>query len=298
MRRLLIGLALGLVMLSPVSAQQRTFATPEEAARAVVNAFGSDNRSQIMAIFGPRVKDLIDTTNPEEDRARRQEIAAAAARVSVFEKQKNGSMIWVVGDEVWPFPVPLVPAGKGWRWDTAAGHEEVLKRRVGRNELAAIKMLRALAQAQMTYAATDWDGDGVFEFAQRIMSTPGQHDGLYWKAGPDEDPSPLQGLEQSARTDLHGKTWMGYRFKLLTGQGPQAPGGKFSYLINGNMFIGYAVLAYPADYGKSGIQTFLLNRYGEVREADLGRDTTRIAEKITLYNPGKAWKLVPYSGIY
>lgn len=295
LKQLAIGGALALLLMAPGTAQQRVFKTPQEAATAVTNAFASDNQGQILAIFGPQARDLLDSTNPEEDRARRQEVAAAASRVSVWEKNSNGSMTWVVGSEVWPFPVPLVKAGNGWRFDTAAGHDEVLKRRVGRNELAAIKMLRSIADAQMVYAATDWDGDGVFEFAQRIFSTPGSHDGLYWKE--DGTPSPLEGLEASAKTNLHNKVWMGYRFKLLTGQGAKAPGGKFSYLINGNMFIGYAVLAYPADYGRSGLMTFLLNRYGEVREANLGPNTASVAQKMAVYDPGPSWKLVPYSGI-
>ncbi len=276
-------------------AEPKTFASPEDAVKAVVKAFDSDNEQQILAIFGPEARELLETADAAESAILRERIARAAEKSSQFQKEKNGTVTWVVGEEVWPFPIPLIHTKKGWRFDTEAGYDEVLRRRVGRNELAVIKLLRALAQAQMAYASRDYDEDGVFEFAQKLHCTPGKRDGLYWDASQGE-PSPMESFADTVKEYLkrktHDKTWMGYRLRLLTSQGPAAPGGKFNYIVNGNMILGYAVLAYPVDYRNTGIMSFMLNHYGQIRQADLGPDTVAVAEKMTVYNPGKNWSLL------
>ncbi len=294
-KRILTTAVLAFSLMGTGLADQKTFPTPEEAVKAVVRAFDNDSEQQILAIFGPEARELLETADQAESGILRERIARASEKRSALQKEKNGTLTWVVGEEVWPFPVPLVHTKKGWKFDTEAGYDEVLRRRVGRNELAVIKLLRAMAEAQMQYASKDWDEDGVFEFAQKLKCSPGKRDGLYWDASEGE-PSPMESFAETVKEYLqrktHDRTWMGYRLKLLTAQGPAAPGGKFNYIINGNMILGYAVLAYPVDYRKSGIMSFLLNHYGQIRQADLGPDTAQLAEKMTVYNPGKDWVLV------
>ncbi len=295
LRHTLTIAVLALSLMGTGLADQRTFPTPEEAIKALVKAFDNDNEQQILAIFGPEARELLETEDKAESGILRERITRAYEKRSAFQKAKNGTLTWMVGEDVWPFPVPLIHTKKGWKFDTEAGYDEVLRRRVGRNELAIIKLLRAMAVAQMKYASKDWDEDGVFEFAQKLNCSPGKRDGLYWDVREGE-PSPMESFVETVREYLqkktHDRTWMGYRLKLLTSQGPAAPGGKFNYIVNGNMILGYAVLAYPVDYRKSGIMCFLLNHYGQIRQADLGPNTARLAEKMSVYNPDKNWVLV------
>jgi hypothetical protein len=204
----------------------------------------------------------------------------------------------VVGKNRWPFPVPIVREGKAWRFDGTIGREEIGNRRVGRNEIFAIQVCRAFVLAQREYASKDRDGDGVLEYAQRIVSTRLQQDGLYWEAREGSEPSPMGPLLAAAATGepitgVAPKPFHGYHYKLLTAQGKSAPGGEKSYLKNAQLVDGFALLAYPAEYGKSGVMSFTVNHRGVIFEQDLGKDTLAIAEKVTQYDPDSNWLPVP-----
>jgi hypothetical protein len=191
-------------------------------------------------------------------------------------------------------PIPLVKSGAGWRFDLAAGAEEIINRRIGRNELSAIEVLRFYVDAQRQYAAKPRDGTKVRQFAQNLGSSPGKQDGLYWDADPvkGEELSPLGPLIKNAASRKSGTPYNGYYYKILKGQGAAAPAGRYSYVINGRMLAGYALIAYPADYGISGVKTFIVNHYGDVYEKDLGANTAQRAAAINEYNPDSTWKAV------
>ena len=216
---------------------------------------------------------------------------------SKLEPNADGSLTVVMGRQDWPMPVPLVKEEQGWRYDTAAGIEEIDDRRIGSNELTAIGLLRSYVDAQLQYAQEDRDGDKVLEYAQKIVSAPGQQDGLYWQAQAGAELSPLGPLvaEADAYTkDYHkrGEPYHGYYFKILTAQGANPPGGKYDYIINGNMIAGFAMVAWPADYGHSGVMTLAVNHQGTVFEKDFGDDTAKLAPEITAYDPDQSWEAV------
>ena len=199
----------------------------------------------------------------------------------------DGSVSMVVGYEAWPFPIPLVKTDTGWRFNTDAGFEEVLKRRIGENELTAITTLRAYVAAQRQYAAQPRDGTEVRQFAQKLQSAPGKKDGLYWAANTSEEPSPGGTEIKDSKTP-----YTGYYFKILTAQGAAAPGGKYNYIINGHLIGGFAMIAWPADYGKTGVMTLLVNHYGDVYQKDLGPNTAVLAAGMSEYNPDSSWSKV------
>lgn len=211
-------------------------------------------------------------------------------------------MTLTVGRSNWPFPVPIVRRDGTWFFDTQAGREEILNRRIGENELNTIEVCRACVLAQREYFARDWDNDDVFEYARRFRSTPGKKDGLYWPVAGDEEPSPLGPLVAQAHAEGYGKKegeksekrspYHGYYFKILTKQGMNAPGGKYDYVINGHMIGGFAIVAWPAEYGSSGIMTFIVNQRGKVYQKDLGPNTAEIGKEMTEYNPDGEWTLV------
>jgi hypothetical protein len=208
-------------------------------------------------------------------------------------------MVLEVGADAWPFPIPLVKAANGWHFDTEAGLEELLNRRIGRNELDVLRVMRAYVQAQRDYASRDRDGDEVLEYAQRLFSSAGQADGLYWPPDLNGEISPLGPLFAYAQAEGYGtrlpatqtgpRPFHGYLFKILTRQGKGAPGGKYNYIINGNMIGGFALVAWPAEYGESGIMTFLVNQQGRVLQKDLGSSTARIVRKLSAYGPDRSW---------
>jgi Protein of unknown function (DUF2950) len=242
--------------------------------------------------------------------------AMAIGESAQLQKAGDDKYIVTVGNDNWPTPIPIVKKDGKWIFDTSAGLEEVLNRRIGENELSAIETCRAYAVAQWEYYTEgDWDHDGVAEYAQKLYSTPGKHDGLYWETGEGEKASPLGKLVAAARAEGYGaeaKTagssgkggsekegapeerapYHGYYFKILTAQGAHAPGGKFSYIINGNMIAGYALVAYPAKWSNSGVMTFIVNQQGRVYQRNLGPDTAKVAAAMTEYNPTPSWKLV------
>jgi hypothetical protein len=246
-------------------------------------------------LLGPAWKDLISGDKVEDANAFK-EFAARAAEDAHLEKVDPSTSILHVGSDDWRFPIPVVRGGDGkWFLDTESGKAEILARRIGKDELEAIQICRIYVEAQREYANTDPDGSGLFKYAQKILSTPGKMDGLYWTASAGEEPSPLADL--IARAKLEGYTptpgkpapYHGYRYRILKRQGPSAPGGKYDYVINGNMIAGFALIAYPDDYGSSGIMTFIVGQRGTVYQKDLGADTLQIARHITAYNPDSSW---------
>ncbi len=275
-------------------AAQRVFNSPEAAVDALVAAARTDDQAALVEIFGAKYRDLIGTVDKARDRELRARFAKAAEEYRLITPEPNGSVTLVVGFEAWSFPIPLVKEGSGWRFGTETGIEEVINRRIGENELAAIETLRAYVDAQRQYAATPREGTKVRQFAQKIRSAPGKRDGLYWDADPakGEEVSPAGPLIRDPGTRVPGAPYNGYYFKILTRQGADAPAGRYNYVINGRMIAGFAMIAYPADYGKTGVMSFLVNHYGVVYQKNLGPKTGTIARGMTEYNPDATWKEV------
>jgi hypothetical protein len=278
------------------AAAQESFATPQEAARALVDAAQRNDSAAMLKIFGPQGKDIVDSGDPTEDKAARAEFARRAAEKLQAEPVKGNPdrVVIVVGSENWPVPVPLVRKSGQWHFDAAKGRVEILARRVGRNELAAIDVSRAYVEAQNEYAAHDRDANGVLEYAQKIVSTPGKKDGLYWE-GESQNLVPKAFADAAAAMMAEGKKPMpyhGYYFHILKAQGPDAPGGARNYVVKGMMMGGFALVAFPAEYGVSGVKTFIVNHDGMVYEKDLGPTTTVLARQMTRFNPDKTWQKV------
>jgi len=298
MRPLGIGITLGALLLALLTGCQgeepqgpRSYETPEAAVEALVDALGKDDADALLAILGREYEARIVTPDWEAERDARQKIFEAAKEIHELSEVADGELELIVGAEQWPFPIPIVRDDGAWHFDTEEGIEVMIDRRVGRNELAAIAVASAYVDAQIEYARYDRDGDDVLEYAQRLASSPGQRDGLYWEAGPDEDPSPfgplVQGAERYLETKQPGDPLKGYYFQILTRQGPNPPGGAYDYVINGNMIAGFALVAYPADYGNSAVMTFLVNHRGVVQQKDLGEPPDMDA-----YDPDDTWSEV------
>ncbi len=273
---------------------QRAFETPEAAAQALVDAAKADDENAMIDIFGAKYRSLVATVDHVADQESRERFARAAAEYLVLRHDGNDKVIVVVGFDAWPLPIPIVRRGAGWQFDGAAGSEEMLNRRIGRNELDAIEVLRAYVGAQRQYASKPRDGTRVRVFARKVASSPGKHDGLYWPAGAEkvDEMSPFGPLIRDPEKRKPGEPYNGYYFKILTRQGAAAPGGAYNYVINGRMVAGFAMVAAPARYGQTGLQTFIVNHYGDVYERDLGPDTLKTFSKMTEYNPTSKWQLV------
>ena len=275
----------------------RTFPSPDDAVKALLAAAKTANLDQLLAIFGADGKELASTSDPDTARMNLKVFAVAAKEQIKIEDDGPNRKILVIGGEEWPFPVPLVRAKDGWHFDTAAGKEEILARRVGRNELAVIDTCRAYVTAQKRYAADAHDGKPAGAYAMAFASDPGKQNGLYWPAVHGQKLSPLG--ELVAQAAEHGRAtassaaprtpFQGYYFRILTSQGPAAAGGAKDYVANVVMNGGFALVAWPAQYGVTGVMTFIVNRDGVVYEKDLGKDTSAAAEKITAFNPDKTW---------
>jgi len=286
--------------------KQRTFATPEAAVQALVQAAKAGDQKEMTAIYGPERERLM-TGDPVEDANVLKRFAAALGEAATLEKVDDSRFVVLVGAKRWPSPIPVVKDGRKWRFDTAAGLDEILNRRIGENELSAIMSCRAYVVAQWEYftEARDTSEDGLAVYAQRFVSRPGQRDGLFWEVPEGAKPSPLGRQVAEARDEGYGpgepkqegaapmqrSPYHGYLFRILKAQGPHAPGGKFSYVINGRMIAGYALIAYPAKWGSSGIQTFIVNNQGRVYQKDLGPDTAALAAAIKEYDPDPSWTL-------
>ncbi len=234
--------------------------------------------------------------DPVADKDARAHFAARYDEAHKIEKEGDDKAVLVIGKEDYPTPIPILRQGDRWRFDTKAGEEEILDRRIGRNELSTIAVCRAFVEAQRDYASKDRTDPGIREYAQKFRSSPGRHDGLYWQATPDEEESPLGPLVASAQAEGYGKhpagkpqPYHGYYYKILTRQGKDAPGGAYSYVANGHMIGGFALVAFPAEYGNSGVKTFIVNQDGKIYEKDLGPDTARAASRMTVFNPDATW---------
>jgi hypothetical protein len=279
---------------------QRTFKTPETAVEALAQAARSGDEDELMAIFGPEGREVLASGDPVADKSNRGVFAVALDQQWALEPIDSKTRELIVGHEQWPFPIPLVKESSHWRFDTAAGKLEVLARRIGRNELAAIAISRTYVIAQKEYASQGRDGKPAGIYAQKVHSEPERHDGLYWAmSSPDEERSPLG--ELAAQAEAEGYTtaapkqprpFHGYFFRILSEQGDDAPGGAKSYIVNGEMRQGFALIAYPAEYGNSGIMTFIVNQDAIVHEADLGEDTLSVAGQIQAYNPDASWRAI------
>lgn len=275
---------------------QQFFSSPQAAVDSLLDACKNNDSAALVRMLGSRYGAHLDKIDDAEERQHRSDFYHKTQEFIKIEEQEKDRAVLIVGRERWPVPVPLVKESAGWRFDTEVGMEEMLARRVGENELAAIEVCREYLRAQVEYARIDRDGDKVREFAQRIVSTEGQHDGLYWDRDPQssEHPSPLEALLPDDFDGMrHSKSrvpYMGYYYKVLTRQGANPPGGKYDYIINGNMIAGFALVAWPADYRASGVMTFLVNHQGALVEKDLGPDTAKLAEGLTEFNPDDSWK--------
>jgi hypothetical protein len=277
-------------------AEPQAFPSPEAAAQALRDALETEDGEALRAIFGPEyADDLIgsDIAIVREDMRQTREAMRAA---TALLPDADGRLVLTIGRQAYPFPVPIVRAGESWHFDSAAGLEEVIDRRIGENELAAIEALRAYVQAQIEYASADRDGDQVLEYAQRVISTAGERDGLYWASAPGEPVSPFGPFIAEISALLEGKQqgdpYRGYYYRVLKGQTEHAPGSAYDYVINDNMIAGFGLLAWPADYGETGVMTFQVSHQGDVLEADLGPETTEIAATIDVYDPDEGWSEV------
>jgi hypothetical protein len=276
---------------------QRTFASAEDAGRAFFAAMQAQDEQSPLSILGPAGKDVISSGDPEEDSDARAGFVVKYQEMHRFVTEPDGTITLVVGAENWPFPIPLVNNHGSWYFDTPSGKDEILFRRIGRNELAAIDACRDLVDAQKQYFARS-PGDLPKQFAQKLVSDEGQHNGLYWHGANDEFDSPINPLIAYARQNLpkdqvgEHLPFNGYFFLILTSQGPHAPGGAKNYVVDGKMTAGFAFVAYPAEYRSSGVMTFIVDKSGTIYEKDLGPNTTKLAEAMTAYDPDSIWKKV------
>jgi hypothetical protein len=276
-------------------AVQAKFASPQEAAAALHQALKAETPEKLQAIFGREWVEAAGSGDPVSDQHDREVVALAMEQPWHWEPTGENTLELIIGDEQWPFPVPLVKVGNEWQFDSKEGKEEILARRIGRNELRIIDVCRSYAQMQKEYAGQPHDGKAAGLFAQRIRSSPGRQDGLYWQKQHGGKRSPLDELVAAAVAegyDLNkseSAPFYGYYIRMLTAQGPAAPGGKKSYIVKGDMSGGFALLAYPVKYASSGVMTFLVGPDGVVYQKDLGKNTANQAPRLTEYNPDKSW---------
>jgi hypothetical protein len=273
------------------------FKSPEEAVDALTRAVRAGDTSQLLAIVGPEGEEIISSGDEVADRQRR-------AKFLALYDQKHSLVndglkaILVVGNDNWPLPVPIVRRNDSWVFDSEAGKEEILNRRIGENELSAIQVCKAIGDAQREFALKTLDADGLNEYARQIVSDPGKHNGLYWPTADGEEPSPLGELAAQASADgykryAEGPTpYHGYCFRILQAQGPHAPDGALNYVVNGKMTLGFALVAYPADYNNFGIMTFIMSSDGVVYQKDLGDQTETLARDMKEFDPGEGWTKV------
>jgi hypothetical protein len=281
---------------------QETFSTPDDAVKALLIACRARDHAAMGRIFGPASKDFV-TGDKVEDENDFNAFADSTAERAVLEQASPAKMILHIGRDDWAFPIPIQKTNSGdkWYFDTGAGEDEIMARRIGSNELEAIALCRAYVDAQREYASLDRDGSGVLAYAQRLVSSPGRHDGLYWPATSGLPQSPFGPLIAAASAEGYAPIsgsrknptpYHGYYFHILKAQGPHAPGGAYDYVVNGNMIAGFALVASPAEYRKSGVMTFIVSHNGKVYEKDLGSNTSDVAASMNHYDPDGSWKLV------
>jgi hypothetical protein len=276
---------------------QRTFASAEDAGRALYNAMEKQDEQAPLSILGPAAREVLSSGDPQEDLNARVGFVVKYQEMHRFVTEADGTVSLIVGAENWPFPIPLMNNHGSWYFDTPAGKDEIVFRRIGKNELAATDSLRELVDAQKQYFAHP-PADLAEQFAKRLVSDEGQHNGLYWHGASDEFDSPINPLIAYARQNLpedqvgEHVPFNGYMFRILTSQGPHAPGGVKNYIVDGKMSAGFAFVAYPVDYRSSGVMTFIVDESGTIYEKDLGPDSTKIAQAMTAYDPDSTWHKV------
>ena len=287
------------VLILPVSAQEvkpKVFGSPQEAMKALVETVQADDREGVLAVLGSEGEDIIDSGDKVQDKDTQDRFVKAYQERVDYVKEKEDRVSVIIGNDNWPFPIPIMKRGEGWVFDTKAGREEMLNRRIGRNELSTIRVCLGYVEAQREYASTDREQDGIIQYAQKFASDKYRRNGLYWEAAEGEIPSPLGPFAVKAAAEGYRRAgdkptpYHGYYFKILKGQGKNAPGGAFSYVINGHMVAGFALVAWPAEYGVSGVMTFIVNQNGMIYEKDLGQKTEFLTKAITLYNPDRTWR--------
>lgn len=278
--------------------EQRRFSSPQDATTALVGAIKAGDMPAMLAILGTGAGPLISSGDAVADRRARERFVQAYEEASRVETDRDAKATITIGKDEWPFPIPLVKDASGWRFDTAAGKEEILDRRIGRNELNAIQVCLAYVDAQREFYLRDADGDGLLEYAQKFASAKGKRDGLYWETKPGEPPSPLGPLVARARGEGYAPNqpgsapvpYWGYYYRILKAQGKDAPGGAYDYLARGHMIGGFALVAFPARHGTSGVMTLIVNHDGVVYQKDLGANTAALARAMTRFNPDATWK--------
>jgi hypothetical protein len=274
----------------------RSFSSPEKAVTSLVSAVRANDMEEMLAILGPASRELIFSGDEVADRTGREKFIKAYDRMNTLQKVSADKVTLCIGNDNWPLPIPVVKTGAIWVFDTEQGKQEILNRRIGRNELHVMDVLHAYTDAQHEYASRDCGGSGVVEFAQKLISTQGRRDGLYWEVKRGEKESPLGPLIARAAkegyADADISPFHGYYFKILNGQGEHAQGGAYDYVVKGKMLLGFALVAYPAEYGNSGVMTFIVNQEGMIYEKDFGKDTTRMAEGMKIFDPEKTWETV------
>ena len=292
-----------LVIYSPAHAadtKQKSFSSPEDAVQAMVSALKSNDQKVLTAIFGHVSKNLISSGDEVADRESHERFLRSYEEKNKLDKVGDKKAILYVGNEDWPLPIPLVKKGKSWFFYTKEGKEEIINRRIGKNELNVIRVCMAYVDAQREYALKDRDDDKLLEYAGKFVSESGKKDGLYWETKEGEELSPLGPFIAAAREEGYATKgpddkpvpYHGYYYKILTAQGKNAPGGGYDYVVNGKMVGGFALVAYPARYGSSGIMTFVVNQDGVVYERNLGKTTEKIAQAMEIFDPDKEWKKV------
>ena len=293
------GLLLGAFATS--AGAQQSFKSADEAAAALATAAKTGDRAAILTVLGNDAEDIVSSGDDVADKSIRERFVQAYDEKHEIEPHGENEALLVIGNDKFPFPIPLVRKSDAWQFDTAAGRQEILFRRVGENELDAIQVSLAYVDAQDEYAAKD-HGAGVGVYAQRVVSHPGQKDGLYWPAAAGAEQSPLgefaaEATDQGYRVEGGRQPFHGYYYKILTRQGANAPGGALDYVVKGRMIGGFALVAYPAEYGNSGVMTFVVNHQGTVFQKDLGPRTAALAEKITAFDPDSSWTKVEGSAL-
>jgi hypothetical protein len=278
--------------------KQRTFKSPDEAVKAMIESVKAKDKKEVLAIFGPSGKEIISSGDEVADKEMGERFVKAYEEAGKLISEGDKRIVLHVGKEDYPFPIPIVKKGEVWFFDTKAGKEEILNRRIGRNELNTIQVCLAYVDAQREYARKDREGGGLMEYAQKFISEKGRKDGLYWEAKQGEEESPLGPLVSRAVKEGYTKKggkpipYHGYYYRILKAQGRNAPGGEYDYLVKGKMIGGFALAAYPAEYGVSGVMSFIVNHDGAVYEKNLGKETEKVAGAMKKFNPDKTWKKV------
>jgi hypothetical protein len=285
-----VGIAIG------AAARQQSFPSPEEGVQALMDAAKNNDTASLLQVLGPEAQPFINTGDAVSDRASRARFVQAYEEARTLVQVGDTQVILQIGKDAWPFPIPLVKNSTSWSFDSKEGKEEILNRNIGRNELDVIQVCLAYVDAQREYYMRNPQHVALPHYAAKFMSTKGKRDGLYWATTTAEPPSPLGPLLAQARREGYNPTagtsipYHGYYYKMLTGQGPSAPDGAYDYVVRGQMIGGFAMVAYPAQYGSSGIMTFIVNHDGVVYQKDFGPNTTALAQAMTKFNPDETWK--------